>query len=369
MLFKKRSWKALTLASALTVALAACGGGEEAETDEVSEPNENGGTSEPAAEEETYSWDIVTEEYPGDVQYEYAVEFAELLKEKSDGRIDMTVFEYGTLGGSVDQIEQLQQGMIEFAVVSPGFTGGMVTAGQVFALQFLLPDDLAVTQEILNTSEALNTHLSELYEAESILPLAYWTEGAMQWTGDRELRTPADFEGFKIRTQESPLIMRSYEAYGADPTPMDWGELYTSLDRGTVEGQENPIFFIEGASFHEVQDHLTVSNHNNYVAMTTVNPTFYHELPEDIRAIVDETVAEMQERVFELQTELNDGALERIAEDTENPTAVIELTEEEREAFREKALEVREYFRNDVVDEKGREILELLEEEIAALQE
>ncbi|MCK0472707.1 TRAP transporter substrate-binding protein DctP [Halalkalibacter sp. APA_J-10(15)] len=377
MFFKKKGWKAFAVAGALSVALAACGG-EDTDSDvgeDPVDPDTNGDEtpadegSDGAAIEESYHWDFVTEEVDGQVQYEYAQQFADLLEEKSDGQITMDVWEYGAFGGAteVDQVESLQMGDVEFAIVSPGFTGGMVPEGQVFALHFLFPDDLETTQEILNTSEALNVHLAEMYEAQSIKPLAFFTEGAMQWTGNRELRTPDDFNGFQMRTQESPLIMSSYEAYGADPAPLSWGELYLALDRGNRDGQENPIFFIEDAEFHRVQDHMTISNHNNYVAMTTVNPNFYNELPDNVRALIDETVEEMQPIVFDLQDGMNETYLDSIIDDTEYPTEVITLTEEEREAFRELALPIRDEFR-DTVGEDGAAMLDLLEEEIAAFE-
>ena len=359
MTFKLRNWKTIFLAGALTVTLAACGGADDSASDEGTDNGDGA-----AGGEETYHWQFVTEEVQGQVQYEYAAEFADRLYEKSDGRITMDPFEFGALGSEVDQVEQLQSGAVEFAIVSPGFTGGMVAEGQVFALQFLFPDDQAVTQEILNSSEALNTQLAAMYEEQNIKPLAFWTEGAMAWTGNRELRTPADFEGFQMRTQASPLIQESYRAYGASPIDLSWGELYTSLDSGVVDGQENPIFFIEDASFHEVQSHLTISNHNNYVAMTTVNPDFYNGLPEDIRAMIDETVEEMQPIVFDMQTEMNEELLQAIIDDTDNPTEIIELTEEEREAFRELAMPLRDYFREQI-SEAGVEMFDLLEQEIA----
>ncbi|WP_062047520.1 DctP family TRAP transporter solute-binding subunit [Bacillus sp. JCM 19034] len=365
MFFKKKGFKAVAVAGALSLVLAACGGETEEGTDPIEADTEGEQSDSDVAIDETYNWRFVTEENEGQVQYEYAAEFAELINEKSNGQITIDVFEFGGLGNEVDQVQQLQQGAVEFAIVSPGFTGGMVEEGQLFALQFLFPDDLETTQEILNTSEALNVHLANLYEAQNIKPLAYFTEGAMQWTGSRELRTPDDFNGFQIRTQESPLIMDSYRAYGADPTPLSWGDLYQGLDTGVVDGQENPIFFIADASFHEVQSHLTVSNHNNYVAMTAVNPTFYDGLPDEVRSLVDETVEEMQPRAFELQDEMNESYLDRITDDTDNPTEIITLTEEEREAFRELAIPVREEFR-DSLSEEGVQILDLLEEEIAA---
>lgn len=253
------------------------------------------------------------------------------------------------------------------AVMSPGFTGGMVKEGQIFALQFLFPDSVATTQEILETSEALNTDLRARYEEHSISPLAFWTEGAMQWTSSEPLETPEDFQNFKIRTQESPLILESYRAYGAEPTAMSWSELYTALDNGTVQGQENPIFFIGDASFNEVQDYMTISNHNNYVAMTTANTDWYNGLDENVKQLVDETIEEMQEWVFDEQASQNEEFLETIKNDTDNPTEIIELTEEQRDAFRELAVPVREFYRDEVSEVDGA-ILDKLEEEIEAAQ-
>ncbi|ERN52201.1 C4-dicarboxylate ABC transporter [Alkalihalophilus pseudofirmus] len=354
MFFKKRKVLTGAMAAALAVGLAACG------SDDASTEGDNG-----ASGGETYDWRFVVEETEGQVQYEYAQEFAELLNEKTDGQVNIDVYDFGSLGSEVDQVEGVQQGMFEMGIISPGFTGGLVAEGQVFSLQFLFPDDQEVTQEILNTSEALNTHLVELYEAQNLKPLAFMSEGAMQWTGNRELRTPDDFNGFKMRTQSSPLMLETYGAYGADPSPLSWSELYVSLDRGVVDGQENPIFFIEDASFHEVQDHMTISNHNTYVAMVTINPGIYNDLPEDIRTALDETVEEMRDRGFEIQDQLNEELLDSIVNDTDNPTEVIELTEEERAEFRELQLPIRDFFRDEIIGDEGREMFDLLLEEIA----
>lgn len=346
----------LAMMFVLGILLAACGG------------NGDGGDNASGGEGQTYNWKFVTEEVDGQVQYEYAEEFAKRMNEKSDGAVNIEVYEFGGLGSETDQVEQLQSGTVEMAVMSPGFTGNMVKEGQIFALHFLFPDSVEKTQQILNDSEALNTDLREKYEEHSISPLSFWTEGAMQWTSSKEITEPADFENFKMRTQTSPLILESYKAYGAEPTPMSWSELYTALDRGTVEGQENPIFFIGDASFHEVQDYMTLSNHNNYVAMTTVNTDWYEGLNDEMKTMVDETTQEMQEWVFEEQKKQNEEYLQTIKEDTENPTEIVELTDEQRQMFKDKAMPVRDYYRNEVSTVDG-QILDKLQEEIEAAGE
>ncbi|SFP51747.1 TRAP transporter substrate-binding protein DctP [Salibacterium halotolerans] len=370
---KKSKFKWL-LGTALSssLVLTACGGGgsEESSGDSGGDAggNSGGGGEEEAAGGETYEWRFVTEESQGQMQYEYASEFASRLEEKSDGQISIEVFEFGGLGTEVDQVGQLQSGAVEMAIISPGFTGTMVEEGQVFALQFLLPDNQEDVHQLLETSEALNEDLAALYEEQNIMPLSFFTEGFMQWTGNKKLVEPSDFEGFTMRTQNSPLIQQSYGQYGADATVMSAGDLYTGLQNGTVDGQENPIFFIADSSYHEVQDHMTISNHNSYVAMMTVNPGFYNGLPEEIQGMIDETVEEMRDVGFDIQDELNSKLLSDIKNNEDTPTEVTELTSEQRDAFRELAMPMRDYYRENAGDQAGA-ILDKLESEIAEINE
>ncbi|MGM8214928.1 TRAP transporter substrate-binding protein DctP [Bacillaceae bacterium W0354] len=358
--------------------LAACGSDDKdaegsddpKESDVESDEKSNDSDSENAsgdAEFEEQEWLFVTEENKGQIQYEYAAEFGKRIAEKSGGKIEVIPYEFGGLGNEVDQVEQLRSGAVQLAIMSPGFTGNMVAEGQIFSLEFLLPDSVEKTVEILNTSEALNVDLRKRYEEHNITPLAYWSEGFTQWTSNQGIREPADFENLKIRVQPSPLIMKTYEAYGANPQDMSWGELYTALETGVVDAQANPIFFIYDASFHEVQDTMTLSRHNNYVAMTTVNTSWYNSLDPAVKEIVDETVEEMRDWAYEEQKRLNTEFLEKMRNDTENPTEIIELTDEQRAAFKELALPIRDYYRNEVSTVNG-EILDKLVKEIEAVE-
>ncbi|CAM4015893.1 DctP family TRAP transporter solute-binding subunit [Alkalicoccus chagannorensis] len=336
----------------------------DADNDEDNDADNNDGDDAEAVDVEPQELRFVVEETQGQVQHVYAEEFAERVSDRTDGAIDIDVFEFGELGSEVDQVEQLTDGIVEFAIISPGFTGTLVPEGNIFALQFLFGDDQQINQDILNESEAINEHLAANYEDQGIKPLSFWTEGAMQWTSnDVQLTEPEDFEGFQMRTQESPLILRSYEAYGANPTAMSWGELYTGLQQGAVDGQENPIFFIADAAFNEVQDYMTISNHNMYVTMTTVNPEFYDGLDDETRGVIDDVVEEMREVGFDIQEQQNSDFLSDIEDDDENPTEIYELDEDERDQFRELAEEVRDFYREEEGDD-AEMILDMLEEEI-----
>ncbi|SER89258.1 tripartite ATP-independent transporter solute receptor, DctP family [Gracilibacillus ureilyticus] len=370
----------LMLISILTLSflLVACGGGDSEEgtggnegEDTGSEENNENTEGEEGGEEasgdfEEAEWSFVTEELDGEVQYEYAEEFGKRIEEKTGGAITVVPYEYGALGSEVDQAQLLQQGGVQLAVMSPGFTGGQVPDGQIFSLHYFFPADPAQTQEVLTNSEALNTDLRAKYEEHNITPLSYWTEGAMAWTSNVGIDEPSDWEGLNMRVQESPLMRETYAAYGATVQSISWGELYTALDRETVDAQENPVFFINSASFYEVQDTLTISNHNNYVAMTTANTDWYNGLPENEKQLIDETVAEMQDWIFEEQKAQNEAGLAAIKEDIENPTEIIELTEEQIAAFKEVAEPVHEQFRNgELTEGVDSAIYDKLKEEIA----
>lgn len=316
-------------------------------------------------EAKTYDVKMVIEEIPGSVQDMYAQKFKEVLEEKSNGRFTIDVIPVGQLGTAVEQAELLQNGAIEFAIVSPGTTGTLVPENQLFSLHFLFTDDMELNQEILDTSKALNEKLTEIYLDKNIKVLSYWTEGAMNWTSNKPLNKPEDFNGFKMRTMASPMIVASFEAYGANPTPVPYMEVYSGLQLNMIEGQENPLFAIEEMKFYEVQDYLTLSRHSLYVTSTAVNPEFFNSLSAEDQQLVLDTVEELKPYSFKVQNDLNKERLDNIKQDSD--IEIVELSEAERDSFKEASKSVRDVYLEDA-GEKGKEILELLEQEIQEAQ-
>ncbi|MDD5921685.1 MAG: DctP family TRAP transporter solute-binding subunit [Eubacteriales bacterium] len=312
-----------------------------------------------------YKWKLVHEEYEGDMQDVYCKEFADLLYKKSNGQIQLEIYSVGQIGDALQQCELLQNGAVEFAIVSPGNTGTVVPENQLFSLHFLFPEDMNKTQEVLKNSVALNKMLRDKYLEKNILPLSFWTEGAMEWTSNVELRTPDAFKGLKFRTMQSPMIIAAYKAYGANPTPMSYTEVYSGLQLNMIEGEENPISAINTSKFYEVQKYLTEANSNLYITATCVNPDFYNSLPNNLKKIIDESIEEMIPRSFEIQEEQNDAALKEI--EKKSDIIVETLTPEEREAFKKKALTAYQTYKN-LVGKDGAEILDKLMEEINTIE-
>ncbi|WP_053219847.1 DctP family TRAP transporter solute-binding subunit [Virgibacillus senegalensis] len=308
-----------------------------------------------------YVFRFAHEESPDSVQNTYVEEFKKIIEEKSNGNIKIEIYPVGQLGNATTQAELLQIGAIDFAIISPGNIGTMVPESQLLLLHFLFSDDMEVNKEIMNNSEALYGPLADKFAEKKIKVLSYWTEGFNQWTTQTRIEQPEDFTGMKFRTMPSPLIVSSYEQYGANPTPVPYEQVYSGLQLNMIEGQTNPMFAIEQMKFYEVQKYLTLSKHSLYTTTTAVNPDLYEGLPEDVRKMIDETIEEMKDKAFSIQEETNQKALDEVKENSN--IEITELTDEQREAFRDASMPVREQYVDQVGGNAG-EIINKLEEEI-----
>ncbi|MBZ2174159.1 DctP family TRAP transporter solute-binding subunit [Schnuerera sp. xch1] len=317
-------------------------------------------------EEVIYHWRFAHEENNGSIQDVYVKKFVETLEEKSNGKIKVDIYPVGQIGDATQQAELLQNGGIEFAIVSPGNTGTLVPENQLLSLHFLFSNDMEINQKIFKESEALNEMLSGKYMEKSIQVLSYWTEGTMEWTTNRPVNTPDKWNGVKFRVMPSPITVASYEAYGANPTPVPYMEVYSGLQLNMIEGQENPISAIEEMKFYEVQDYLTLASSNLYMTCTCINPDFFNGLPEEYQQMILETADEVQDYSFEIQEELNGRALEMIQEVSD--IEVVTLTDEEREMFREASQSAYDKY-VQMVGEDGEVILNTLIEEIGKLED
>ena len=313
-------------------------------------------------------WKFAIEEIQGSVQDAYAQEFKGLIEEKSGGEVTVTIYPYGALGTSAELTELVTQGAIQFANASPGHLGTLVPEIQVFSVPYLLSDDNEVNKKVLTESPVIYEDLQDDFEDKSLRLLTMYPEGEMVWTANKEVRSPEDFDNFKMRTMVSPMLVAAYEAYGASPTPMPYGEVYGGLQLKQIDGQVNPIFAIEEMKFYEVQDYLIFSGEQQFTTTVVANSDWYAaDLADEHKQILDETIAELADFIFEVQDQYNQERLEKIK--AEKPDIqIIELTEEEREAFRARSMQAREAF-VEMTGEEGQAILDALVAEIEAAEQ
>ncbi len=343
------------------LAVAVIGCGKQSDKEGGKNAADNGA----AATKPQQTWRFAIEEVEGSVQDHYAQKFAQLIQEKTGGRIKVDVYPYGSLGSSSQVTEQVQSGAIQFAFASPGHLGSVIPEVQVFTLNFLFSDDDKVNEEVLSDSPELYKALDEAYREKSLHILDAIQEGWMVWTANKPIRTPSDFNGVKIRVMNSPLLLDTYEAYGANPTPMDYSEVYSGLQLGIIDAQVNPVFAIQEMSFYEVQKDMIFAHQLPFMATVVTNPKFFDGLSDDLRGKVNEAVGELHEYIYGVQQKLNEDRLATIKKNSN--INIVKLTDDQRAQFRKASMPVRDKYK-DLAGERGAKILGIVEKRVKEVE-
>lgn len=287
------------------------------------------------------TWRYAFEEALDEVQGVFAQKFKEEVEANSDHEVQL--FPFGTLGESDNILEQTQSGILQFVNQSPGFTGALIPEAQVFFVPYLLPEEDEQLFAFFRESEAINTIFPELYAQQGLELLTMYPEGEVMVTSDRPIAAPADFDDVKVRVMTNPLLVESYRAFGATPTPLPWGEVYGGLQTGIVDAQENPAFFIESTRMYEVQDHITRLGHNNFTTALMANQDFFAGLSEADQQVIRDATQAAFDHIIDYQQGLTEASLEAITA-AKPAITVTTLTEEERAPFRATAEQVEATF-------------------------
>ncbi|WP_339817419.1 TRAP transporter substrate-binding protein DctP [uncultured Paracoccus sp.] len=308
------------------------------------------------------TWRYAFEEALDEVQGVYAQKFKEEVEANSDHEVQL--FPFGTLGESDNIMEQTQSGILQFVNQSPGFTGSLIPEAQVFFVPYLLPEDDDQLFAFFRNSEAINTIFPELYAQQGLELLSMYPEGEVMVTSNRPIAAPADFDDVKVRVMTNPLLVSSYQAFGATPTPLPWGEVYGGLQTGIVDAQENPAFFIESTRMYEVQDHITRLGHNNFTTALMANQEFFDGLSLEDQQVVRDAAKTAFDHIIEYQQGLTEASLEKITADRPEVT-VTTLTEEQRAPFRDTAAQVEETFL-EIGGPRAQEVLDQMKADLSA---
>ena len=188
-----------------------------------------------------------------------AVRFAKLINERTNGEVKIDVYDSGTLGSQRDLLEGLQLGTVDITLSSPAVMSSITPKVSVFDLPYIFKD-AAHAYRILDGE--VGKEVFKDCENNGYMCISVWENGFRHTTNNkRAIKTPSDFNGLKIRAPESKVYIEMLKALGANPTPMPFGELFTALQNGTVDGQENPISQSYSAHFQEVQKYMTLDGH------------------------------------------------------------------------------------------------------------
>lgn len=310
------------------------------------------------------TWRYAFEEAMDEVQGIFAQKFKEEVEANSDHEIQL--FPYGTLGESADIMEQTQAGILQFVDQSPGFTGSLIPEAQVFFVPYLLPAETEDLVDFFRNSKAIHEMFPELYAEQGLELLTMFPEGEVAISTKEPFTSPEELDEVKVRVMTNPLLVESYRAFGATPTPLPWGEVYGALQTNIIQGQENPMFFIESTKMYEVTDYVTMIGHNNFTTAVMANKDFFDGLSEEDQQMIRDAIDVAFDHIIEYQEGLHEESIEKIKEAKPSITFTT-LTEEQRAPFREAAADVEAEF-IEMTGESGQAILDQMKADLEAAQ-
>lgn len=317
---KKRIF-AISILLVLVIALTACGGGSSSQPSAPSGGESEGG-------------DAVVELVLGGVTSDSAKEavtfFAEKVAEYSDGTIKIVDFPDNQLGNDETRFEMTQTGECDISIGSTSSVAATYNDFYIYDVPFMFLNKNEV-YDIGFNGEAGKQILNGLEEL-GLKGLAFWENGFRNLTTtNKEVKGLADLKGLKIRTMENDIHLAAWKAMGANPTPMAFSELFTALQQGTVDGQENPIGIIVGNGFEEVQKYLIMSEHVYTPYYVVMNLDRYNSLSSKQQEALNKAMAEATQYQYERSQYYEDTSLEDIEA---VGCKVIKLTDEEKMPYK-----------------------------------
>ena len=216
--------------------------------------------------------------------YGAAVEtFAKEVEKRTNGRYKIQNFYSGALGAERESIEAVQLGTLDLTLTSTGPVPNFVPEVAILDIPFLFRD-YAHARAVLDGP--IGQDLLQKFPPKNIIALAWAENGFRNMTNNKHpVNTPADLKGLKMRTMENPVHIQAYKAFGIIPTPMAFTELFTALQQGTVDGQENPLSVISAAKFDQVQKYLTLTGHVYSPALILMSKSAWDKLSAEDKQI------------------------------------------------------------------------------------
>jgi tripartite ATP-independent transporter DctP family solute receptor len=227
-----------------------------------------------------------------------ALKFKEIVEKNSKGRIEVKVYPNEQLGKEKDLVTSIQNGTADIGIFGETLTTFGASKTILMATPYLLRDSAQLHKvaggEIGKEIEA------QVLEKVKIRPIAYFERGPRDLTSNRPIKTPDDLKGLKVRVPNVPLFVDTWQALGAKPIPMAFSEVFTSLQQGAIDGQENPYALIKSANFFEVQKYLNKTSHVRSWIYVCIGEKRFKSLPEDLQKVILDAAKEMQKYENEL---------------------------------------------------------------------
>ena len=256
--------------------------------------------------------------------------FAKKAAELTKGKVKVEVYANSALYKDKEEMEALQIGSVQMLAPSLAKFGPLgVKEFEAFDFPYMF-DDTAELHKV--TQGPVGAALLAKLEPRGIKGLAYWDNGFKSFSANTPIKTPADLKAKKMRIQSSKVLEEEIRSVGGIPQVMAFSEVYQALQTGVVDGTENPISNFYTQKMHEVQKHLSLTNHGYLGYAVIVNKKFWDGLPADVRGQLDQAMKEATVYANKIAQEENDAALEGVKKS--GKTTIYTPTKEERDAFK-----------------------------------
>jgi tripartite ATP-independent transporter DctP family solute receptor len=261
---------------------------------------------------------------PGSLFAKSSEEFAKRANEKLGGKGKVVVFGSSQLGGDKELLQKLKLGTVDLALPSTVMSSESDLFG-IFEMPYLVRDRKhmrAIEKEVFWP------RIAPEVEKKGLKVLAVWENGYRHITNNRRpIKVPGDLQGIKLRVPEGKWRVKMFQTYGANPSPMKFSEVFTALQTGVMDGQENPFSQIYSAKFQEVQKFLSLTGHVYTPAYLTAGSKKWASLPADLRKVLEATAKEMQAHVYAVAEKDDNELIGKIK------AAGVQVNEADKAAF------------------------------------
>src|SRR6266568_554811 len=291
---------------------------------------------------------------PGSLFQTSADEYAKRVNAKLAGKVKVVTYGSSQLGGDKEMVQKLKLGTIDMVVPSTVMSSEVDLFG-IFEMPYIVKDRAHMAKI---EKEIFWPKLEPEAEKKGLKILAVWENGYRHITNNkRPIKVPADLKGIKLRVPEGKWRVKMFQEYGANPSPMKFSELFTALQTGVMDGEENPFTQIYSAKLQEVQKYLSLSSHVYTPAYLTVGTTHWNGLAADVRKILEETAKETQAYVYQTAAKDDEDLLGKLKQ------AGMQVNEVDKEAFVAASKPIYEEFAKEVPGAK-----ELIDRAVALRQ-
>ncbi len=288
---------------------------------------------------------------PGSIFQKSSDEFARRANAKLGSKAKVVVYGSSQLGGDKEMIQKLKLGTIDMAVPSTVMSSEVDLIG-MFEMPYIVKDRAHMARI---EKEVFWPGIAPAIEKKGLKVLAVWENGVRHITNNkRPIKVPEDLKGIKLRVPEGKWRVKMFQDYGANPSPMKFSELFTALQTGVMDGQENPFTQIYSAKLHEVQKFLSLSGHVYTPAYLTVGARKYGGLPADVRKVLEDTARETQAFVYDTAAKDESDLLSKLKQ------SGIQVNEVNKDAFIAASKSIYEAFGKEVAGAK-----ELIDKSVA----